>query len=86
LIGGNVLERCDAACQLPSKIVMQVYSKSHANNLRCVGKRLTSGLRAHVAQLLAEGMHVGYRILRYSVRARIEADQLKRWNNALEDW
>jgi hypothetical protein len=84
LLEGDLLERCDAACRLPSSIVMQVYSKGYANALRRIGRRISNGLRSHIAILLREGHHIRYRELLDAVRARGEAEQLRRWNLIVE--
>ena len=83
LLAGTALERCDAACKLPSRVVKRCYSIGHANTLRRIGRQISKGLRAHISLLIEEGYRIGYRRLLYAVQGRTEADQLKRWNISL---
>lgn len=74
------LERYFAARKLPLSVVKDVYSKTHAYNLRRVGTRMTPGLRNHVEALIADGERVTERHLVYAVAGRTEREQLRRWN------
>ncbi|HSN99571.1 MAG TPA: hypothetical protein VLS89_14855 [Candidatus Nanopelagicales bacterium] len=80
LLHGNALERCDAAQRLPPDLVITVYSRSMANNMRRVARDMTPGLRAHIRALLQDGCRVSTRQLIAAVSVRTEADQLDRWN------
>lgn len=83
LLCGNPLERCDAVRRLPPSLVKSLYSRSQANNMRRVAHHMTPALRLHVVGVIADGLRVSMRQLVAAVVGRTEAEQLKRWNEAL---
>jgi len=85
LLHGNAVERCEAAQRLPPDVVITAYSRSMANNMRRVAREMTPGLRAHVLTLVRSGFRVSTRQLIAAVSARTEAEQLERWNRAMEE-
>lgn len=79
LLTGNILERCEATCHLPSRVVRTFYSASHANNMERAGRNLCPSIRAHVARLLKEGLSVSCNLLFKMARRRTEAAQWAVW-------
>ncbi|HSN98458.1 MAG TPA: hypothetical protein VLS89_09170 [Candidatus Nanopelagicales bacterium] len=84
LLHGNILERCDAALRLPVPLVCVFYSRQHAMNLRRIAQSISPGLRAHVAEVLSDGMRVSSKILLRAVARRTESAQFQAWNKGLE--
>lgn len=79
LLSGNILERCEAACQLPRRLVRVFYSDSHANNMERAGRNLCPSMRAHVARVLRDGLPVSCNLLFKMARCRTEAAQWAVW-------
>lgn len=79
LVRGNVLERCEAADQLPARLVKVFYSPPQRRNMRRVARNLCPSLRNHVARLLASGIRVSLRVLIKVVARTDEAEQWARY-------
>lgn len=84
LLRGYNLERCDAAGELPPRIVAVFYSAPMARNMRRVARNLCPSLRAHVAALLSRGIQVSIKVLIKVAAGRTDAEQWSVYRSFLE--
>lgn len=83
LVRGNVLERCDAADQLPIRLCKVFLSAQQVRNMRRVSRTLCPSLRTHVSGLLSKGVRVSLRVLITVVARSGEAEQWARYRASL---
>lgn len=80
LLSGTPLSRCDAAMLFEIDELLPVYSYPQASNMRRVARELCPAVRESIVRGTPASLHT----LIHVAWGKGEAEQVKRWNDALE--